>query len=135
MDVGAEWLIDALGCSGDSLADADVLQRVCQDVIDELGLHVVGNGLWHRFPPPGGMTALFLLRESHLSLHTYPEHGIATFNLYCCRPRRRWNWEERLAILLGATQVVVRRVTRGSAAMAPDEITEAIPAFHQEPAR
>ena len=78
------------------------------------------KGVWHQFPPPGGITALFLLTESHLSLHTYPESGIATFNLYCCRPRRRWEWEERLAALLGAKQIAVRRVVRGSMRLAEE---------------
>jgi S-adenosylmethionine decarboxylase len=136
MDVGVEWLIDAIGCHSDLLVDADVLQGLCQEIIDGLGLHVVGEGRWHRFPPPGGMTAMYLLRESHLSLHTYPEFGIATFNLYCCRPRRRWDWEARLATLLGASRTLVREIVRGSAAWKNDEndaSAESVPAWSQEP--
>lgn len=113
MDVGTEWLIDAYGCSSERLADPQVLQGLCQEILQGLGLHVVGQGHWHRFPAPGGVTALFLLTESHLSLHTYPEHGVATINLYCCRPRPRWTWEERLAHWLGATQTTVRQLVRG----------------------
>ncbi len=41
-------------------------------------------------PPPGGVTALCLLTESHLSLHPYSEKGVATIDLYCCRPRPAW---------------------------------------------
>lgn len=123
MDVGTEWLIDAHGCAADRLADPQVLQGLCAEIIAELGLHVVGHGHWHRFPAPGGVTALFLLTESHLSLHTYPEHGVATFNLYCCRPRRRWAWEERLAQRLGATHVSVRQVDRGEiSAVSPEAV-------------
>jgi S-adenosylmethionine decarboxylase len=54
-----------------------------------------------------------MLTESHLACHTYPEHGLAAINLYCCRPRPEWPWEERLAALLGATDVRVRKVERG----------------------
>jgi S-adenosylmethionine decarboxylase len=61
----------------------------------------------------GGLTGLYLLTESHLACHTYPESGTATFNLYCCRPRPCWNWEEKLRTLLGATRVVIRSTARG----------------------
>ena len=81
-------------------------------VLADLGLRRLGDGLWHRFPGPGGVTGLILLTESHLACHTYPESGVATFNLYCCRPRPSWPWEERLRQLLGATHVVVRCLSR-----------------------
>jgi S-adenosylmethionine decarboxylase len=135
MEVGVEWLIDATGCRSDLLADADVLRNVCEEIIDELGLHVVGEGLWHQFPPPGGITAMYLLKESHLSLHTFPENGIATFNLYCCRPRRRWEWEDRLAVLLGAAKTLVREIARGSAEMGLGEGKEVVSPFREVPTR
>jgi S-adenosylmethionine decarboxylase len=114
MAVGTEWLIDAIGCRGDRLSDVAFLRSVCEEIIAALDLHVVGEGNWRQFPPPGGVTALWLLTESHLSLHTYPEKRVATFNLYCCRPRRQWDWEGRLGDLLGAARVSVRKVVRGS---------------------
>ena len=114
MDVGTEWLIDAFGCRPDRLADADFLRGVCDEIIAALDLHVVGQAQWRQFPPPGGVTALCLLTESHLSLHTYPEKGVATINLYCCRPRPAWDWEGRLRELLGARQVSVRLAVRGA---------------------
>jgi S-adenosylmethionine decarboxylase len=76
-------------------------------------LHVIGESRWHQFPPPGGITGIFLLTESHLTCHTYPETGVATFNLYCCRPRPAWPWVERLTAALAAQQVSIRALTRG----------------------
>jgi S-adenosylmethionine decarboxylase len=113
MDVGVEWFVDAFGCRGDKLADMEVLRDLCREIIEGLDLRVVGEGRWHQFPAPGGITALYLLTESHLSLHTYPENGVATFNLYCCRARPRWAWEERLGELFDTKYVVVRSVVRG----------------------
>jgi S-adenosylmethionine decarboxylase proenzyme len=37
----------------------------------------------HRFAPEG-VTALFLLAESHASLHTYPAQGAAFFDIFTC---------------------------------------------------
>lgn len=113
--VGAEWLVDAAGCDPAALRHLPTLRGLCDRILTELGLHVIGEGLWHQFPGAAGITGLFLLTESHLACHTYPENGTATFNLYCCRTRPRWPWEEELHGVLGATHVSVRAVMRGTA--------------------
>jgi S-adenosylmethionine decarboxylase len=115
MNVGAEWLVDAEGCMPERLSDARVLRSVCGQIISDLDLRVIGEPVWHEFPSPGGVTGLFLLTESHLACHTYPETGVATFNLYCCRERPAWPWAERLKEGLGAARVTVRRASRGPA--------------------
>ncbi len=33
---------------------------------------------------PHGATGVILLAESHISIHTWPEHGIATVDVYTC---------------------------------------------------
>jgi S-adenosylmethionine decarboxylase len=114
MNVGVEWLVDAEGCSADLLCEIDAVRGVCEEIIANLGLRVVGDSMWHQFPPPGGVTGLYLLTESHLACHTFPETRIATFNLYCCRPRPPFAWEERLRALLSASRVIVRTAARGS---------------------
>src|SRR5437667_393872 len=70
---------------------------------------------FHVFRKPGGITGFVILSESHLACHTYPEHGVITINLYCCRPRPEWPWRERLRELLGATHVEVQEVCRAGA--------------------
>lgn len=115
MIVGTEWIVDAAGCRAEALGDLAVLRQLCDEIILQLELRVVGEPAWHQFPDPGGVTGLFLLTESHLTCHTYPERGIASFNLYCCRSRPVWVWEKRLVELLGARRVTVRQVSRGPA--------------------
>ena len=112
LTVGTEWLIEASGCDADALCDIAVLRAVFERAIRELDLRVVGEPLWHKFAGEGGVTGLAMLTESHLACHTYPEFGVATFNLYCCRERPVWAWEERLAEMLGASAVSVRSVSR-----------------------
>jgi S-adenosylmethionine decarboxylase len=110
--LGTEWIVDAEGCLPDVLRDLVRMRALCDRIVAELDLHLVGAPAWHAFPDPGGVTGLFLLTESHLACHTYPEHAKATFNLYCCKPRAAWPWEERLRDALGATRVRVRVVER-----------------------
>ena len=108
MTLGTEWLIDASGCDTAALADLNRLRAVFDRVIRDLGLNVLGEIAWHQFDHPGGISGLAMLSESHLSCHTYPEFGAATFNLYCCRERTSWSWETTLKEMLGATTVNVR---------------------------
>ena len=108
MTLGTEWLIDASGCNPTALADLDRLRAVFDRVIHDLDLNVLGEIAWHQFDHPGGISGLAMLSESHLSCHTYPEFGAATFNLYCCRNRASWSWETTLKEMLGATEVNVR---------------------------
>jgi S-adenosylmethionine decarboxylase len=110
---GCEWLIDAAGCCPRRLADAALLRSVLESVIADLGLHALGPGAWQRFPEPGGVTGIYLLSESHLTVHTWPEFGAAVFNLFCCRPRPDWPWGMKLRELLSAQQVEVRVIERG----------------------
>jgi S-adenosylmethionine decarboxylase len=112
LTVGTEWLVEAAGCDAAALGDVARLRAVFERAVAELGLRVVGAPAWHKFPGAGGVTGLALLTESHLACHTYPEHRVATFNLYCCRERPVWPWEERLREMLGATSVSVRSVRR-----------------------
>ena len=112
MTLGTEWLIDASGCDPAALADINRLQTVFDRIIGDLDLHVLGEIAWHKFASPGGVTGFALLSESHLACHTYPEFRAATFNLYCCRDRTTWPWEQMLKEMLGAADVNVRTFER-----------------------
>ena len=113
MIVGTEWLIEAAGCEPEALRDEARMRTLLDRVIAELGLISVGS-VWHKFAGEGGVTGLIALTESHLACHTYPEHGTATFNLYCCRTRPEWDWESNLKASLGAASVNVKRIERGN---------------------
>jgi S-adenosylmethionine decarboxylase len=112
MIVGTEWLIEAAGCNADALRDESTLRSLFDRIMGDLGLTSIG-AIWHKFEGEGGITGLIALTESHLACHTYPEHGTATFNLYCCRTRPEWDWEGNLKELLGAHRVLVQRIERG----------------------
>jgi len=113
--VGTEWLVEATGCSGDLLRDETALRSIFRQIITDLGLKTISE-IWHTFDGEGGVTGLVALTESHLTCHTYPEHLTATFNLYCCRTRPEWDWEENLKTTLGAESVTITKIERGEAA-------------------
>ena len=121
---GCEWVVDARGCDPARVADLAILRALFASIIEELRLSPVADAVWHTFPPPAGITGLVPLAESHLTVHTFPEHGSLCLNLFCCKPRAEWPWAERLRQHVGAEQVTVRRVERSYA-------TEPSPQYHQ----
>ena len=112
MIVGTEWLIEATGCEKAALRDVALVRSILDRVIADLGLRSI-DAVWHKFEGEGGVTGLIALTESHLACHTYPEHAVATFNLYCCKTRAEWNWETNLKLMFRAETVSVTRIERG----------------------
>ena len=56
-----------------------MLDELCQRY-DFTVLHRV----FHFFEPQG-MTCVYVLSESHLSVHTWPEDNFVSIDLFCCR--------------------------------------------------
>ena len=109
---GIEWVVDAQGCSAESLRDLELLRALFDKIISELRLRPVGETQWHKFPGSGGITGLCLLSESHLACHTFPEFGSLCLNLFCCVPREQWDFESILMEMFSANFVHVRRISR-----------------------
>lgn len=112
METGTEWIVDASGCRPEALRDPAVLQALFARLVRDLELHPAAEPVWKIFDGAGGITGMVLLTESHLTVHTFPEHGFAAVNLYCCTPRAAWDWERGLGEALGATHVAVRALPR-----------------------
>lgn len=113
VSVGTQWVIDAAGCDPGKLTNINTIRGICDRVVEDLRLKVIGTPASHQFPAPHGVTVLYLLSESHLACHTYPEHQLATFNFVCCREEADWPWRDELASTLGATEVSIRTLQRG----------------------
>jgi S-adenosylmethionine decarboxylase proenzyme len=82
---GLHLTADLRGCDGERgvMTDAATLRGVCLDAVRRAGLTAVGE-LFHRFPAPGGVTGVVLLAESHVAVHTWPEIGAVTLDVYVC---------------------------------------------------
>lgn len=112
---GIEWVIDAHGCSAESLSSPALLDELFRRIISAMHLRPVGPTRWHQFPNTGGITGLCLLAESHLACHTFPEFGSLCLNVFCCVPREACSFGTVLKGMFGATSVSVRSITRSYA--------------------
>lgn len=111
---GIEWLVDGHGCTPLRLRDRTAVVALLDRIVAVMDLRVVATAI-HAFPGEAGVTALYLLAESHLTIHTFPESGTATLNAYCCLPRPPAPWQLLLGEYLGAQTVVVSEHERGAA--------------------
>lgn len=86
---GLHLTADLYQCAADTslLIDAATLSAMCRDQTQNSGLTLVAEK-WHTFPDyqgePGGVTGMLLLAESHLAIHTWPERGGVTLDVYVC---------------------------------------------------
>ena len=80
--VGKHCLLELDGCSVSLLDDHDFIQRALREASEVSGATVL-QVVTHHFEPQG-VTALGLLSESHISLHTWPENGYAAADIFTC---------------------------------------------------
>jgi spermidine synthase/S-adenosylmethionine decarboxylase len=79
--------LHACRCAPALLLDTSALEAYCVDACQRHGLSVVGR-LFHAFRDaaglPAGVTGTVVLAESHLAIHTWPEVGGVTLDVYVC---------------------------------------------------
>ena len=108
---GTHLLIEYLGCEPVVLDDPAALEAALRRAAAAIGARVI-SAAFHQFSPHG-VTGMLLLEESHLSLHTWPEHGYAAVDLYTCGAPDAEPAVPALQVALGARRADVLRVTRG----------------------
>jgi S-adenosylmethionine decarboxylase len=70
----------------DLLYSSERWQDFIRDQISQYHLTEVGNSV-HNFPG-GGFTAVSCLTESHISVHTWPEYGLCTCDVFLSNFKR-----------------------------------------------
>lgn len=116
---GLHLIGDLHGCACDPgfLCDQNGLERMCSEWVTKVGLTIVGR-CFHQFGTGGGVTGVVVLAESHLSVHTWPEAGYVTLDVYVCNYSGD-NREKAEALFAGLMAVFspvrrhVQRVERG----------------------
>ena len=75
-------LFDLKECPSDLLDDETYIKDSLINAAIAAGCQVIKTEI-HKFEPQG-ITGYVLLAESHLSMHTWPEKGIAKCDIFCC---------------------------------------------------
>jgi S-adenosylmethionine decarboxylase len=84
--IGVHILLNLGGCPSHLLERVSTSLDFGSQAISNAGLMEVGIQS-HQFQPYGA-TVLFLLSESHLSIHTWPERGVVACDIFCCTDKQ-----------------------------------------------
>lgn len=79
---GVHFLVSYCDCDQNALENVEGLMQAMNEAVEQCGATVLNSSSW--IFPPHGLTMVFLLSESHASIHTYPEHGACFVDLFTC---------------------------------------------------
>ena len=110
--LGTHLLVELNDCNPSLLDDMPLVQRALLRAAEEAGATIVGE-VFHKFSPIG-VTGIICIAESHISIHTWPEHAYAAVDIFTCgedfKPRKAANF---IAESLQSRQCDITEVQRG----------------------
>jgi len=80
--LGRHLLVELYGCDAKVLTDVRRVEDVMVGAAKAAKATIV-DVVFHMFNPHG-ISGVVVIEESHLSIHTWPEHGFASIDLYTC---------------------------------------------------
>ena len=83
--LGKHLLLELNDCDPNLLNDLSFIREIMLAAANESGATVLGES-FHQFSPQG-VSGVILIAESHLSVHTWPEHGYAGADIFTCGTR------------------------------------------------
>jgi S-adenosylmethionine decarboxylase len=110
--LGRHVIAELDGCDTELLRSPDEVRRFLLGAAEAAGATILADELFEF--QNGGVSGFVLLAESHISIHTWPEHAYAAIDVYTCgshtMPERACAY---LADQLGARQVRSSVLDRG----------------------
>ncbi|WP_062199121.1 adenosylmethionine decarboxylase [Massilibacterium senegalense] len=119
--MGRHVIAELWGCDFDKINDMDFIERTFVEAALKAGAEI-REVAFHKFAPHG-VSGVVIISESHLTIHSFPEHGYASIDVYTCGDRIDPNVAaEYIAEALGSTKREHLEVPRG---MGPIRIQKA----------
>ena len=109
--MGTHLVIDAWETPAELLNDPNLIREALIEAIN-IGQATLIDLCVHQFSPHG-VTATATLAESHIAIHTWPEHGYFAADLFFCGAGKPQLAAQILQTALQAKQVKIREFNRG----------------------
>jgi S-adenosylmethionine decarboxylase len=117
--VGTHHLAEFYGVDARTLQDESLLMTTLGAALDAAGFHVLQSSSY-RFSAGGfGVTGFFLLSESHLAFHSYPEYAYLALDLFSCGSAQPEQVLGDLRAALAPSSVEVSKHQRGQRIVRP----------------
>lgn len=110
--IGSHWILEMYECPPEVIDDLELVREALRQAARAARSTLLYE-VAHAFEPQG-VTALGLLAESHLSVHTWPELGYAAADVFTCGEQATPQAAcEHLAAALRAGRFELRHIPRG----------------------
>jgi len=83
--LGKHLLVELNNCDHKILNDINFIKEVMLAAATASGATILGES-FHQFSPQG-VSGVLIIAESHLTIHTWPEHGYAGADIFTCGTR------------------------------------------------
>ena len=83
--MGRHVIAELWDCDFDKLNDMPYIEQLFVDAALKAGAEV-REVAFHKFAPQG-VSGVVIISESHLTIHSFPEHGYASIDVYTCGDR------------------------------------------------
>jgi len=80
--LGTQWIVELYGCEAGVLERVPWIERSLLEAARAAHANVVSHS-FHQFKPYG-VSGVVVIEESHLTIHTWPEHGYAAVDMFFC---------------------------------------------------
>lgn len=80
--MGRQIIAELWDCNIDILNNIELIERIFIDAALEAGAEI-REVAFHQFAPHG-VSGVVIISESHLTIHSFPEHGYASIDVYTC---------------------------------------------------
>ena len=80
--LGRHIIVEYYNCSPELLNDVVHIEKSMENAAEEAGATII-NSTFHHFSPYG-VSGVVVIQESHLAIHTWPEYGYASVDLFTC---------------------------------------------------
>lgn len=80
--MGRHVIAELWDCNVEKLNNLKLIERVMVEAALEAGAEI-REVAFHKFAPMG-VSGVVIISESHLTIHSFPEHGYASIDVYTC---------------------------------------------------
>ena len=109
--VGRHCILDVYQINDNWLQDAVAIEELLRQAAQAAQAHILTSH-FHTFGGSGGVTGVLLLAESHISIHTWPEHHYAAIDIFMCGQLLTEAAVAKLQKLLPDAQMQIRWLAR-----------------------
>ena len=110
---GKHLLVEVITTNPKELPDKILIKKVFEEIVRAVNITPVLPPTIYQFPTKpespkhilGGLTAFYIIAESHLAIHTWPENNYLAFDLFSCK-----DFDEKIVVTIIKNNFSVKKL-------------------------